>query len=58
MSDEPWLDLEKCQLSAKGGGLIVLAILLGPRGEKPCDRCNESRAKCGGLPRADGDPRP
>jgi hypothetical protein len=54
--DTPWTNLEKCVIAKKGGGLLVLAIMLGH--EKPCDRCNESRAKCGGLPRADGDPRP
>ncbi len=49
--EAPWSS-ERCYLDR----LLVLAVIMGP--EKPCDRCNLSRAKCGGLPRADGDPRP
>jgi hypothetical protein len=48
----PWNDRACCTLDE----LLLLAMLLGM--ESPCDRCNESRARCGGLPRGDGDPRP
>lgn len=48
---EPWAG-PRCDL------LKPLKLLLLASSQIPCHGCNQSRAKCGGLPRADGDPRP
>jgi hypothetical protein len=48
----PWMDRSRCTLLAS----FVRELLRA--GETPCAECNESRAKCGGLPRRDGQARP
>lgn len=48
---EPWAG-PRCDL------LKPLKLLLLASSQIPCHGCNQSRAKCDGLPRADGDPRP
>lgn len=50
--EPPWANRVKCVLNQ----LVIISLVSS--GETPCHRCNQSRAKCGGLPRADGDPRP
>lgn len=51
-TDQPWMNRPRCGLP----GYLVRELL--DSDEKPCSGCNQSRAKCGGLPSADGDPRP